>query len=103
MCQHCDIIGHIAILRTETRLTICVYALVCRLCLKHHLLFYSFIPQKGVYNSFEAAYYSSFCIPQLQNRPQNTCTCIEQVRWILIKNHAIIHAHRLVTIGPHGL
>ena len=29
-----------------------------RLCLKHHLLFYSFIPLKWAYNSFKVAYYS---------------------------------------------
>ena len=47
-----------------------------RLCLKHHLLFYSFIPLKWAYNSFQVAYYfciiPSFCIPQVQNRPQNS-------------------------------
>ena len=46
-----------------------------RLCLKHHLSFYSFIPPKWAYNSLKVAYYSCiiprFCISQVQNRPQN--------------------------------
>ena len=57
-----------------------------RLCLKHHLLFYSFVPSKWAYNSFKVAYYSwifpRFFILQVQNRPQNietNITCLEIV------------------------
>jgi len=36
-----------------------------RLCLKHHLLFYSYIPQKWAYNAYYSCIIPSFCIPQV--------------------------------------
>jgi len=60
-----------------------------RLCLKHHLLFYSFIPQKRAYNS---SIIPSFAFHRCRIGHRIailTYACIEPVTRTLIKNHAI--------------